>query len=319
MWLQVNRREPTRPLTRLISTAVSNAPLPTNPHVHLLRRVFRISCYYGRRTNDPIFKTFNWIVRNPTATVPTPMLKRSGLRMREYLSWKPVILAQDWDDIVEHFAQKGVSLPEADAPQDQDASERQQPPTWVVLYTLCYKVRSESDAWKALALAYSQLSVAPPHLRPALLILTACWLAEHDLLVPLQRVVDAFFRGDHGVTLEDFHYQSLLQLIAQASSSDRVSPILRRIIDDLGDRPLNRNTFDALLRNRCASPTLGLAVARKMRAQDYPPTLRHLTQLVLLYSRAGWQRRARMIMRAVRLHMAEAEGEEVPMDSDLRR
>ncbi|KAI0718476.1 hypothetical protein C8Q72DRAFT_891177 [Fomitopsis betulina] len=262
---------------------------------------------------------FNWIVRNPTALIPKPMLTRSGLQPRDYLSWKSVIMAQDWDVLVEHLAQKDVSSPEVHATQDQDASGRQQPPTWVVLYALCYKVKSESDAWKALALVYSHLPVASPHLRPALLMLAACWLAEHDLLVPLQRVVNAFSHGDHGVELQDFHYQLLLQLIAYASSSDRISPVLRRIIDNLGDYPLNRPTFDALLRSPCANPTLGLAVARKMRAQDYPPTLRHLTQLVLLYSQAGWQRRARMVMRAVRLHMAEAKGEEVPIDSDLRR
>lgn len=241
--------------------------------------------------------------------IPKPMLTRSGLGLHDYLFWKPALLARDWDVFAEQLAQRGVCLPAADTTEGDQAGERQQPPTWVVLYTLCYNVRSESDAWKALALALSHLPAAPPHLRPALLMLAACWLTEHDLLVPVQRVVNAFLNGDHGVALEPFHYQLLLQLIAYAASSDRVTPILHLILDRLGDLPLNRGTYDSLLRRPCANPGLGLAVARKMQAQGFPPTLRHLTQLVLLYSQAGWQRRAGSVMREVRAHLAEAKAE----------
>ena len=241
--------------------------------------------------------------------IPKPMLTRSGLGVHDYLFWKPALLARDWDVFAEQLAQRDVCLPDADiiAHQVEQPDDRPQPPTWVVLYTLCYNVRSESDAWKALALVYGHLPIAPPHLRPALLMLAACWLTSHDLLVPLQRVVDAFLTGAHGVPLEAFHFQLLLQLIAYASSSDRVAPILRAILDRAGDLPLNHATFDVLLRRPCANPRLGLAVARKMHAQGFTPTLRHLTQLVLLYSQAGWQRRAGSVMRAVRQHMAETK------------
>ena len=209
MWLQVIRRESTRPLTRLVSTTASKVLLPSNPHAILLRKVFRISRYYGRRTDDPIFRTFNWIVRNPEGMIPKPMLTRSGLGVHDYLFWKPALLARDWDVFAEQLAQRDVCLPDADiiAHQVEQPDDRPQPPTWVVLYTLCYNVRSESDAWKALALVYGHLPIAPPHLRPALLMLAACWLTSPDLLAPLQRVVDAFLTGAHGVPLAAFHFQ----------------------------------------------------------------------------------------------------------------
>ncbi|KZT68086.1 hypothetical protein DAEQUDRAFT_712523 [Daedalea quercina L-15889] len=320
MWLQVLRRTPTGPLTRFVSTtARPESRRPPSTHALLLRRVFRISRYYGRKTNDPIFKTFNYFIRSPQGMVPKHMLGRCGITVHEFVFWKPVIRASNWDELTDHLAKRGVIIPAPDSPQVQDTSDHSQPPTWVILYTLCYKVKRESDVSQALALTYHHLPGVSPHLRPALLILCACWLAEHDLLIPLQRVVDALLDGQYGIEVQDFHIQLLLQLIAYASTSSHVSPILRRIIDRSGPHALNRDTYDVLLRSPFATPQLGLAVSHKMTSQGYIPMLRHLTQLMLIYSRRGWKYRALGVLRKVRLHMANAKGVGASVDNSLHR
>ncbi|TFY62264.1 hypothetical protein EVJ58_g3981 [Rhodofomes roseus] len=311
MWLLVFRRKPAKPLTRLVSTtAPSKSPPQPSTHAVLLRKVYRISRYYGRKTNDPIFKLFNYIVRSPERTVPPPMLKRSGITVQEYMLWKPVILAQDLDEVILFLTNNGITIAELDVLRGQDTSARPQPPTWVVLYTLCYKVKFESDAWKALVLAYFHLPVVPTHLQPALLILAACWLAEHDLLVPLQGVVDMLLHGPHGTSLQDFHFQLLLQLIAHASSSSQVYPVVRHVIERSDTHLFNRETFDALLRSPSSTPMTGLVVWRKMEAQGYRPTMTNLARLTALYTRGRWERRARAVLRLLRSRLAEVKDED---------
>ncbi|KAH9921124.1 uncharacterized protein B0H18DRAFT_1021975, partial [Fomitopsis serialis] len=246
-------------------------PSPPQPSTHalLVRKVYRISS----------------IVRNPKAMVPSPMLSRSGI--------DPAILARDWDAFSRHLAKRGITIPEVDVLRRQDTSGRPQPPTWVVLYALCYKVERQSDAWKALVLAFFHLPVVPVHLRPAVLILMSCWLAEHDLLVPLQRLVDSFLEREYETELQDFHFQLLLQLIAYASLSSQVFPIVRH---------LNQSTYDALLGSPSALPTTGLIVSRKMKAQGFSPTMQHLARLMLL---------ARTILRLM-------NGEKISPDGLLR-
>ncbi|PCH43081.1 hypothetical protein WOLCODRAFT_25712 [Wolfiporia cocos MD-104 SS10] len=302
MWWKTFRRSSTKTGARFISSP-STPPTPTpltTANAQLPWKITRITRYYGRKCGDPVFKLINLLVNDRFLKVPEPILRRSNLPMGELIRFKPIVWSTSWTSAMPRYVLCGVEAPDASG----DPGAYTVPlPTWLVLFVLSSKVKKPDEALQALALAHQHLPHTPQHLRPALLSIAACRLAEHSLLVPLIRTV-SHFTGSYS---RDYEFDVLLQLLAVASSHRNACETVPTVLQAARERNvrLNNLTYNALLASRMATPSFAGGILRHMRTQGHLPTIRQLTHLIALLSRGDTSQRnlARRCTRFLRQEM----------------
>lgn len=185
-------------------------------------------------------------------------------------------------------------------------AERPQPPTWLVLYLMCYHARLPEDAHGVLALAYYHFPAAPPHLRPLLMALAAGWLARYRQFVHLDRLVKGFLDWSLRAQVQDFDFAVWLQLLAYVSSSKTTSVTVIIILRAMQSRgvSLGEKTYDALLKSPFATPNLAMYVFSHMQSCKYQPTVQQLTRLISLIG-VHWKRRWQPRLRLLHLQLVK--------------
>ncbi|CCM05902.1 uncharacterized protein FIBRA_08140 [Fibroporia radiculosa] len=301
---RILRRHSTTTSSRPLASIAAPHGLGSGDHALLLRRVFRISQRYGRKSNDSIFNLLNALARNPLSAVPEHYMHRSRVTAAELVQWRPVLIAPTIGVAMKRMENLGVIIPSLDilaGPKRTPVVSLLQPPSWLVLYLLCYKVVRPDETKAALSLAYYHFPAAPPHLQAALLIFSAGWFAEHDLTALLLRVVMTFLDVSSGIE-KAYQFQTLLQILGYASFSKDASVVVARILDAAEQKliALDQNTYDVLLGSRTATSFVGVSVMRHMHTHGYQATVKHLTRLLDLFSAHRWKRRARLCYRLLR-------------------
>ncbi|KAH9943760.1 hypothetical protein B0H21DRAFT_695230 [Amylocystis lapponica] len=236
------------------------------------------------------------------------------------MRWKPAILAPDIDGALQYIEEQGLAIPRTDSPYHSDANsaETRQPPTWLVLFLICYRVTAPANAESALRLAYHHLHAAPPHLQPFLLIFAAGWLAQHGLLVLLRRAITTFL--DHPGGSRNFHFNVLLQVLSHASPTKSTGHLTVPILEAALERniPLTRLTYDTMLDSELATPVLGMLIADHMHAHGVTPLVKNLECWVKLFAKRGWQTRAGKCLDLIRSRRIEHGYQTVSFGTDVR-
>ncbi|OBZ74950.1 hypothetical protein A0H81_05432 [Grifola frondosa] len=242
----------------------------------------------------------------PAFTVLSRLLLFAGVPLQEYEGWKRAVTTPNLDEALQHLQRMGVEFPglriEPDISGDISAGFSQ-PPTWLVLYLLCYRPSIRTDAQKLSMLASYHLSIAPPPLRPLLVILSAVQLARYNMTAPLTRLVDILLAlpGE----LRAFHIDLLLQVLARSSWYTNATNLIITILEDSSVRHLrlSRRAFTAIFRllaSKHATARLGLSVERYMNLQGHVPALFQLKRLAELFARRRWNRKAARYLERIR-------------------
>ncbi|GBE87174.1 hypothetical protein SCP_1004210 [Sparassis crispa] len=259
------------------------------------------------------------LANSPTSAMVEGAPTLPGLTPVQFQRWKPAISACNLDSALGYLGREGVRLSWAATPTNDMphlSPVPLQPPTWVILYLICHQVTSPADAKKALVLAYYHLPTALPHLRPCLLIFSACWLAEHNLVVPLQDLIRRLLQSS--CEWREYDYSAFLKLVAAASASPTGIRLIIPVLEASSARRLrlDQDTFDSLLSGQFATAELGIALARSMQSQATIPSVKNLERLVKLFAKAGWRKRAGRCLDLVRHHYAEQQTETVPFGTN---
>ncbi|KZT03306.1 uncharacterized protein LAESUDRAFT_373254 [Laetiporus sulphureus 93-53] len=315
MWVNGFVRAPTKSPFRAFSVVAEKTkslqpytPATTSRHAGLMTRLYRVSRYYGRKCDDPLFDSLNWLARFPAGFLPVYTLNRSGIHVNQMKRWRPLVMAANWNASMEFIADKDIVIPALDLtrhPSVPTPSSSKTLPTWLVFHLLCSQVATEEDALQALALAYHHFPSTPIHMQPMLFIITACWLAEHSLFVPLRRVVAAFLDFYEHVPPHEHEFWAMLQMLAYASASKEVSipacAIIRAM--DKHNLRLNQATVSALLGSAFVTTILGRVLMRRIVRHDFEPTVQHLTRLLRVFEYAKRRSDARRCLSLLNVHL----------------
>lgn len=275
----------------------------------LLHRVYSLTKLCCKKHNEPIYgivQKFNLI---RSLAIHDRVLRKVGLSTRDVSLWRPVTHTISWRRAARRLEQRGIILPVPDLtkfPGETPVAERPQPPTWLVLYLMCYHARLPEDAHGVLALAYYHFPAAPPHLRPLLMALAAGWLARYRQFVHLDRLVKGFLDWSLRAQVQDFDFAVWLQLLAYVSSSKTTSVTVIIMLRAMQSRgvSLGEKTYDALLKSPFATPNLAMYVFSHMQSCKYQPTVQQLTRLISLIG-VHWKRRWQPHLRLLHLQLVK--------------
>ncbi|TFY70776.1 hypothetical protein EVG20_g2235 [Dentipellis fragilis] len=222
-----------------------------------------------------------------------PLLKKCGIPLAEYRTWGHVLYSANLDSATAYFDAKVLK-----ADEDNDmvytsssltADDR--PPTWLIIYLLYRKIRSQTHAHQACSMVIAHLPYTPPEMRPSLLILAACVLGSHRVWQPLERVVSIFI----GLPLyeEAWHFNLFLQCMSRIAVSKQSGHYLGRLTMNLLDAmrtrqlTLTSSTYLALLTNRFITIELTDALRVRMASEGFTPTRTHLEAYVKIFASRG--------------------------------
>ncbi|KAJ6554529.1 hypothetical protein B0H19DRAFT_873069, partial [Mycena capillaripes] len=163
-------------------------------------------------------------------------------------------------------------------------------PSWLVLYLAGYKVRTPQHASGPLMnLSFAHMEVAPPTIQAPLLVITMMHLARFDLLLPMQRVIDAFLL----VPLTQFqsvHFNHLLGAMTSIrhrshETGENAVKILRAM--EARQVRLWPRICSALLEDRYAALQLTAYLRRRMTTLGVVPTASQLESYLRVYAADG--------------------------------
>ncbi|KAI0946221.1 hypothetical protein AcV7_010256 [Taiwanofungus camphoratus] len=302
----------TRVHVRLSSLDAAQKSTDTHEHALHYEKISRLTKYYGVRCGDPVFLFIRKLSRTPM--VHESSLRRLGMTVYDYGLWRQATHAPNLDSAIRLMEKRASKLVRPDALQESKVDSVAQPghpPTWLVLFMICYKVRSAADAQRACSLALHHLPAAPSHLQPPLLMFTAFWLAVHNLLVPLQQLVKKFL--DLPTERLGYHFDVLLQSLSHTSALKGASVIAINLMETVSrhNLHLNEKTYTILLTSGLATPELGLTIARQMEKQAFTPSDGHLACLIKLFAKARWQRKAGRCLSVLRQRYAKVNPENI--------
>ncbi|KAA1474175.1 hypothetical protein DENSPDRAFT_316685 [Dentipellis sp. KUC8613] len=246
-----------------------------------------------------------------------PLLKKCGIPLAEYRTWGHVLYSPNLDSATAYFDAKVLKTDEDDDLIYTSSSLRadDRPPTWLIIYLLYRKIRSQTHAHQACSMVIAHLPYTSPEMRPSLLILAACILGSHRVWQPLERVVSIFI----GLPLyeEAWHFNLFLQCMSRLAVSKQSGHYLGRLTMNLLDAmrtrqlTLTSSTYLALLTNRFITIELTDALRVRMVSEGFTPTRTHLEAYVKIFSSRGAIHSATSYDNAVRKFMSP----QLPQDS----
>ncbi|KAJ7454896.1 hypothetical protein B0H11DRAFT_2067952 [Mycena galericulata] len=176
------------------------------------------------------------------------------------------------------------------APDIEKAIENNHHPSWLVLYLSAFKVRTPQNAAGPLIdLSFAHLDVAPPLIQGPLLVITMMHLARFDLVLQMQRVIDAFL----SVPLDRFQSTHFNHLLAAMTSirqrSQQTGENAVKILRAMEARQLKLwpRTCSALLEDRYATLQLTGYLRRRTTSLGVVPTALHLESYLRVYAAQG--------------------------------
>ncbi|KAF8192726.1 hypothetical protein K438DRAFT_855441 [Mycena galopus ATCC 62051] len=221
-------------------------------------------------TRDPIWGLV-MALNSPQSTSLSEALNASNVSLDEFARWRPSLYASDIEKALEHKS----------APNH---------PSWLVLYLAAFKVRTPQHASGSLIdLSFAHTETAPPTIQAPLFVLSMMHLARFDLVLPMQRVIDAFLLvpiTEH----QDVHFNHLLSAMTSIryrsrQSGDNAVKVLRAM--EARQLRLWHRVCSALLEDRYAALQLTSYLRRRMTALGVVPTAPQLEQYLRVYAADG--------------------------------
>ena len=178
------------------------------------------------------------------------------------------------------------------------------PPTWL-LVTLCFKVRSQSDAEKASHFIITNLPYIPPDLRPPVLILVVHLLSAYRVFPSLERVVKLFIGLPIFHEHEHWHFNRLLRALLRYADTPTNGRIIGRLaillLNTMTERELTlkKKTYRLFLQNRYLTMELTEELRQRMIRDNVVPDRAHLESFLRIFANLGSVREAATYAHAI--------------------
>ncbi|KAI0712747.1 hypothetical protein C8T65DRAFT_646788 [Cerioporus squamosus] len=270
-------RPPSRPYARSVS--------PARP----LRKAIRLA------TPSSIFETYRKHCLHPDLT----LLKKLRLNAPSKRDERGTVMTSDepWVSIVRQPTLASLWM---------TPGPRLKLPTWVVISVLMKEPTTQAQAFAAYRLALSLPLDDAAELGPLVMLLSAYWLANHQMYAPLRGMVLRTLQFKQH--LHAYQISLLLRILGQAEPNREVQKLISILLDvavkqelDLGVR-----TYRVLLENPATTSGVARLVELHMRSRRYAPNLSHVRAFVRIYGRTG--RRAMAARHWRRIRAAEYYG-----------
>ncbi|KAH8112072.1 hypothetical protein DFH11DRAFT_1728891 [Phellopilus nigrolimitatus] len=228
----------------------------------------------GRRvlSDDAGKPALGWIVEKRLKTV------RSSLNVDhqeppsadDLAEWRHVVQVRD---IHEAIANGGGALPAA--------------PSWVLLYLLSTKVQTPVQAMDAVRLMLESFPHADAASKPALLILTARFLARHQTALPMPNLVKAFLMLNLARSSTQFNL--LLRAMSHFRSTPELAKLTARILGAMRARQirLHSRSYRSLLSNELVTLELAKTLQHRMHRDGFTPNAAHLEAYLRVFAKHG--------------------------------
>ncbi|TFY73925.1 hypothetical protein EWM64_g10086, partial [Hericium alpestre] len=282
--LRVGRPKPSVPPARHIATTAAPSRLSRAAHKTLRSTVDVLRA----RSKSPVWPVVTDLRPNVSPVKRIALLRQCEIPLAEYRQWEPVIKADTLDLATLHFDVKAIMPDEEDdviySSSSLPLSSTAHPPTWLILHTMYWKVKSPAQAHMAHFMAISHLPYARPEMRPPLLILAAAILAAHKVWQPMERII-AIFNG-LPIYDESWHFNLFLQGLSHFAVSSESARLLGRLalslLDTMSSRQLTLtpHTYRILLDNRYITSELMEALLQRMLREGHAPQRKDLEAFV---------------------------------------
>ncbi|KAK7055465.1 hypothetical protein R3P38DRAFT_3253522 [Favolaschia claudopus] len=250
-------------------------------HVHLVKithhrhhsfRASKVTTYLRSLSlfsQDPLWNLV-LALHQPQRTSLTQALNAYNVPLDQFSLWRPALYASDIDKALE--------------------SSEHPRPLWLVLYLAGYKVRTPAHAsGPLLDLSFSHLEAAPSTVQAPMLVVTMIHLARFGLVLPMQRVIDAFLLvplAEH----QQVHFNHLLAaMTAIRDRSPQTGENTVKVLRAMEARQLRLwpRIFSVLLEDRYAALQLTSYLRRRSTAMGVVPTAAQLEQYLRVYAADG--------------------------------
>ena len=255
---------------RLFSSIVASQQHPPKLESH----ISRVISYHARR--DPLL--LRSVIPSSTG-LPPPDIAQS-----DYLSWKPITDAPSLRDSLHDLADKGVVLPDY---KRNLVHHSFQPPTWLVVFILCYKVTTPHDALIATRLVRYHFFACALYTRPLLLSLTAAHLVEHQFIQELKDILFLFLRIPPDIGNE--HMNFMLRTIGRLPASKASSRAALKLLKPANSRnvQLEYTTLAVLSKPNFVTPILASSLLITCNRLGERPRLKWLQTYTMAFAKAG--------------------------------
>ncbi|KAF7326687.1 hypothetical protein MVEN_02605900 [Mycena venus] len=225
-------------------------------------------------TRDPLWNLV-LALHSPQNLSLSEALNASHVSLNDFSRWRPSLYASDIEKALVNSSEP----------------TRFHLPTWLVLYLAGFKVRAPLHASGSLMdLTFAHLEVArDPAIQAPLLVIAMIHLARFDLVLPMQRVIDAFLK----VPLtkhQSVHFNHLLTAMTSIRHrSHETGENAVRILGAMQSRQLRLwpRVCSALLEDRYAALHLTTYLRRRMTVLGVVPTAAQLEQYLRVYAADG--------------------------------
>ncbi|KAJ6567849.1 hypothetical protein B0H10DRAFT_2110279 [Mycena sp. CBHHK59/15] len=229
-------------------------------------------------TRDPLWRLII-ALHSPQRHALSEALEASHVSLDDFSRWRPLLYASDIDKAMSVIVSSESTTPLS-----------AQLPSWLALYLAGFKVRTAHHASASLMhLSFVHIQVAPPTIQAPLLVIAMMHLARFDLILPMQRVIDAFLR----VPLSQFpsvHFNHLLTAMTSIRTRSHESGANAvKVLRSMEARQLRLwpQTCSALLEDRYAALQLTGYLRRRMTSLGVAPTASQLESYLRVYSTDG--------------------------------
>ncbi|PPQ79335.1 hypothetical protein CVT25_002566 [Psilocybe cyanescens] len=194
-------------------------------------------------------------------------------------------------------------------------------PPWALLSIVAHLVKTPNDASGPLMeLVFSHLESVPPEIQGPLLVLTAHHLAQHNLLVPLQRVMNAFLAALLPKRDQEAQFNAFLRALSRMpfrSGEGTMNALI--ILQTMDDRALRvaPDTYRMLLNEDFATlPLARRLFVRVMKQENFAPPPKLLEAFLRVVTKHGREDLALKFYEAIQRTTSGANAGVDPKDAD---
>jgi hypothetical protein len=238
-------------------------------------------------TRDPIWRLV-MALQSPQRISLSEALEASHVSLDDFSRWRPSFYASDIEKALENCPDRSLSGH----------------PSWLVLYLAGFKVRSARHASGSLMdLSFAHITVAPPTIQAPLLVITMMHLARFDLLLHMERVIDAFLLVPLLPQFQGVHFNHLLAAMTSIRQrSDQTGKNTVKVLRAMEARQLRLwpRICSALLEDRYAALQLTAYLRQRMTRLGVVPTAAQLESYLRVYAADGAIHDAQQYAAAIR-------------------
>ncbi|KAJ7756287.1 hypothetical protein B0H16DRAFT_1689985 [Mycena metata] len=235
-------------------------------------------------TRDPLWRLV-MALHSPRRLSLSSALDASHVSLDDFAHWRASIYASNIDKALEN-------------------NPSSTPPSWLVLYLAAFRVRTSRHASGSLLdLSFDHIKVAPPTVQAPLLVMTMIHLARFDIVLPMQRVIDAFLVVSISHESQNMHFNHLLAAMTSTRQRSRQTgrnavTVLRTM--EARQLRLSPRTCSALLADRYTTHGLTEVLRRRQMHLGVVPTASHFESYLRVYATDGAIHDAHRYAKAIR-------------------